>query len=43
MFKSIAIAAVAMIASTEAVKIQSTQRAKIDQAVENYVNAESGS
>ena len=41
MFKQIAIAAVALVSSTEAVQIR--QRAEVDNAVENYVNAESGS
>ena len=41
MFKQIVIAAVALVSSTEAVQIR--QRAEVDSAVENYVNAESGS
>ena len=41
MFKQIVIAAVALDSSTEAVQIR--QRAEVDSAVENYVNAESGS
>ena len=46
MFKQLVIAAVVAFASveeTEAVQIRSSQRAKMDQAVQNYVNAESGS
>ena len=46
MFKQLVIAAVVAFASvseTEAVQIRSSQRVKMDQAVQNYVNAESGS
>ena len=46
MFKKLVIAAIVAFASveeTEAVKVKSQQRVKMDQAVENYVNAESGS
>jgi len=46
MFKKLVIAAIVAFASveeTEAVQIKSSQRAKMDQAVQNYVNAESGS
>ena len=46
MFKKLVIAAIVAFASveeTEAVKIKTEQRVKMDQAVENYVNAESGS
>ena len=46
MFKQITVALIAVIASAdsaEAIKMKAQQRAKIDQAVENYVNAESGS
>ena len=43
MFKKIIIAAVAVIASTEAVQIKAEQRAQMDQQVEQYLNAESGS
>ena len=46
MLKKITVALIAVIASAdsaEAIKMKAQQRAKIDQAVENYVNAESGS
>ena len=46
MFKQLVIAAIVAFASveeTEAVQIRSSQRVKMDQAVQNYVNAESGS
>ena len=45
MFKKIVVAAVAMLAveETQAVQIRAEQRAKVDAAVENYLNAESGS
>jgi len=46
MFKKLVIAAIVAFASVEesqAVQIRSQQRVKLDQAVENYVNAESGS
>ena len=46
MFKKLVIAAVVAFASvqeTEAVRMKTEQRVKMDQAVENYVNAESGS
>ena len=46
MFKKLVIAAIVAFASveeTEAVQIRSQQRVKLDQAVKNYVNAESGS
>ena len=46
MFKKIAIAAIAAIVSTEsvqAVQIKAEQKAKIDQQVEQYLSAESGS
>ena len=46
MLKKITVGLIAVIASAdsaEAIKMKAQQRAKIDQAVENYVNAESGS
>ena len=46
MFKKIAIAAIVAIVSTEsvqAVQIKAEQKAKIDQQVEQYLSAESGS
>ena len=43
MFKTIIVAAVALTASTEAIKMKSGQKAKMETAVENYVKAESGS
>ena len=46
MLKKITVALIAVIASAdsaEAIKMKAQQRAKIDEAVENYVNAESGS
>ena len=45
MFKStiLALLAVATVQETQAVQLQAHQRQKLDQAVENYVNAESGS
>ncbi len=46
MFKKLVIAAIVAFASveeTEAVRMKTQQRVKMDQAVENYVNAESGS
>ena len=46
MLKKITLALIAVIASAdsaEAIKMKAQQRAKIDEAVENYVNAESGS
>ena len=41
MFKKLAIAALA--ATTQGVNLQTSQRVKLDSAVENYVKAESGS
>lgn len=45
MFKNLVIALVALasVQETEAVQLKNQQRQKLDQAVENYVNAESGS
>ena len=46
MFKNIAIAAIAAIVSTEsvqAIQIKAEQKAQIDQQVEQYLSAESGS
>ena len=45
MFKKIIVAlvAVASVQESQAVQMKTQQRQKLDQAVENYVNAESGS
>ncbi len=45
MLKNIIVAAVAILVvdQTQAVQIKSEQRAKMDQAVQSYLNAESGS
>ena len=46
MFKKIAIAAIVAIVSTEsveAIQVKAEQKAKIDQQVEQYLSAESGS
>ena len=45
MFKKLVIALVALasVQEAEAVQLKTQQRQKLDQAVENYVNAESGS
>ena len=46
MFKKIAIAAIVAIVSTEsvqAIQLKAEQKAKIDQQVEQYLSAESGS
>ena len=46
MFKKIAIAAIIAIVSTEsvqAIQVKAEQKAKIDQQVEQYLSAESGS
>ena len=46
MFKKIAIAAIVAIVSTEsvqAIQVKAEQKAKIDQQIEQYLSAESGS